>query len=596
MFPDPEALYARLTSGDVGSLDAVAATLGDAKSSLQAAANSISDGTLAATSGWSGSAATQFVDKAKGSTTAAADVYRRLHTAQAAVTRAGAVYRAMQRAAEATIKPWRTTADTLDEAERLELAKLTVHHLRDVREQYEGHLTSVAADLQTKTDPGGGGGGKYWDEEDWQTEGNLDISDVGNDVDEDWTVQGLAYDEERGDLMVTSYDGHKSDSDLAGPYDKRSRLTYVDHETGEETGDIYLGGKAEPGPLGTRGAGHGAPTHSGGIATDGKHTWVSSNGMIYVYDSDQLRRAAETGDETPVPAKEVIDPPGEAASYVSYAMVDGKPRLFVGEYEGKKLHEIGVDGNGIPDTTAENTYETPERTQGVLVRDDEFVFTSSNGHNGKLVAQDRDWDGQGRLPDTIDSRYRDIELDGGEEGNEDGYDSHGIENIIEIDGEIIIAHESGGVGYHDGDDGELGTDDDLPGSHLDEPELTRTPLDELDLDPDEALSPEEGGYETDPDSLSSAATTIDGATSTLQSAARSVSALQLTPGMLGEVPAASKLATAVTKSVADAGAAMNAGATEVATIADGLVAGAKTYRRLEDGISSGLDKFRETLT
>lgn len=178
--------------------------------------------------------------------------------------------------------------------------------------------------------------------------------------------------------------------------------------------------------------------------------------------------------------------------------------------------------------------------------------------------------------DDGDNEREEIELSGGEEGNEDGYDSHGIEELVEIDGEVVLAHESGAYGYGHNE-----------WNKWDEPELTRISLEELGLDPDGALSSEDAGYETDPDSLTGAASTLDEATSTLQSTARSLSGLQMVPHLLGEVPAAATFAKAATQYIGAAGDTVRSGSEAVGGIADSLVSSADAYRRMEATVSSG---------
>lgn len=439
-FLDPEPLHAKLTSGDAAGIAEVGASIADAKASLQTVADGISDGALRAARSWRGTAAAEFVGKAKASSRAVAEVYAELQTAEAAVEGAAKAYTALRTAADTAIKPWRELGLS-DLLEAPEIAMKTVRALTVAQQTYESRLTALAA-----TTDGGGGSG-------WDSEGNADISGV--DPGEPWTSQGLAYDGEN--LLVGSYhdgDGDGSGDSPIGPGLTPSRLTYVDYETGVETGNVYLNGKGDVG----------APTHTGGVATDGEHVWVSSNGYVYVYDKAALDAAQDSG--KPVDAIDVVPTP--AHSYVTYA----QGRLFVGDYGNNRLYEVplGPDGSPQPDK-AGDPIETPNNVQGVVVRDDEFIFSSSDGHSGKFYRQDR-------TPEWYDFNDREeIELKGGEPGNEDGYDSHGVEEAVEIDGEIVLAHESGAYGYQKN-----------PGSKWDEPELTRISLEELGLDPDGALS------------------------------------------------------------------------------------------------------------
>ncbi|WP_409492134.1 WXG100 family type VII secretion target [Amycolatopsis sp. cmx-11-12] len=542
-FLDPEPLYAKLTSGDAAGIAEVGATIADAKASLQTVADRISDGALRAARSWRGTAAAEFVGKAKESSRAVGEVYEQLHTAESAVKDAAKAYSALRTSAETAIGPWRKLGLS-DLAEAPEIAMRTVRALTVAQHAYESKLNALAA-----TTDGG-----------WDDDGNAHISGV--DPGQPWTSQGLAYDGEN--LLVGSYhdgDGDGKGDNPIGPGLTPSRLTYVDYDTGKEVGNVYLNGNGEVG----------APTHTGGVATDGEHVWVSSNGYVYVYDKAELDAAQDSG--VPIDAVDVVPTP--AHSYVTYA----QGKLFVGDYTNNRLYEVPVGKNGSPEPDkAGEPIETPNNVQGVVVRDDEFIFSSSDGHSGKFYRQDR-------TPELFDFNDREeIELKGGEPGNEDGYDSHGVEEAVEIDGEIVLAHESGAYGYQKN-----------PGEKWDEPELTRISLDELGLDPDGALSPGDAGYETDPDSLVCAAGVLDGATSTVSAAAGTMSRLQLVSHLLGDVPAAATFSDALTKYTTAAGDRLTAGAETIGGIADSLVTGADTYRRVEDGISEGLDRLGKVL-
>ena len=84
---------------------------------------------------------------------------------------------------------------------------------------------------------------------------------------------------------------------------------------------------------------------------------------------------------------------------------------------------------------------------------------------------------------------------------------------------------------------------------------------------------------------------LDGATSTLSTAAGAMSRLQLVPHLLGDVPAATTFSDTLTKYVTAAGDRLTAGVEAVGGIADSLVTGADTYRRVEDGVKEGLERL-----
>ncbi|MGY6653012.1 hypothetical protein ACXIZN_12640 [Amycolatopsis sp. TRM77291] len=326
-FLDPEPLYAKLTSGDAAGIAEVGATIADTKASLQTVADGISDGALRAARSWRGTAAAEFVGKAKASSRAVAEVYGELQTAEAAVKGAAKAYSALRESADAAIGPWRKLGLS-DLLEAPEIAMKTIRALTVAQQTYESRLTALAATTES---------GEGWDGEGWDGEGNADISGV--DPGEPWTSQGLAYDGEN--LLVGSYhdgDGDGSGDSPIGPGLTPSRLTYVDYETGVETGNVYLNGNGDVG----------APTHTGGVATDGEHVWVSSNGYVYVYDKAELDAAQDSG--KPVDAVDVVPTP--AHSYVTYA----QGKLFVGDYGNNRLYEVPLG----PDNAFDRSHERRE--------------------------------------------------------------------------------------------------------------------------------------------------------------------------------------------------------------------------------------------
>lgn len=583
VYPDPEVLYAKLTSGDADGISEVASALGTAKSSLNTAAHTVSNGALSAVQHWRGDAAKAFIGRAKSDCEAADAVYQRLHAAEGAVKHAATAYTAMNLSADAVIKTWRAVGHFDDDLKRL-FAPLVNKMLTHVQTSYEHQLTTAASGFTSQNTTDGGGGGGGWDEH-----GNADISGVGGSEATPWTSQGLAYDGKN--LLVSSY--YDDDPDKEGgqgtntdPNETNSRVTYVDEETGQEKKNVYLGGggavEDENGMPITDDKGttvpYPPPQHSGGIATDGKHVWVADTDAVYVYDKADMDKQ-QPGDPPLQPVDVVNTSKYGDASYVTYA--EGK--LYIGDYTNNKLCEYPLNDNGSPNiTTQPHTVKTPDNCQGVLVRDKDFVFSSSDGLDGHLVRQDRDWDGESHLWDPGSWGHRDdIDLEGGDSGNKDGYNSHGIEELVEIDGEIVLAHESGAYGYNQNKDGKD-----------DEPELTRIGLDELDhLDPDGALSPEDAGYETEPSSLAGSAKTIGKATSTLTSTARSLSGVQLTPDVLGEVPAAEHFATAATKYIASASKTIGNGSKRIDEVAHGLDSCARNYRKVESSVTDGLNKI-----
>ncbi|TDP96281.1 WXG100 family type VII secretion target [Labedaea rhizosphaerae] len=545
--PDPMVLYRKLTSGDEAGITAVRKALTQVRASLRAAADGITEGATTAATHWRGDARTEFLTDVSATVTDTAEVYRRLRTVDRVLAGAATAYGDLHRSADSAIRPWRA-AGNADPA----LALSVQRNLLAARYTYESRLGTLATHL----DPGSS---------DW-----TDLTHVGPG--QPWIPQGLAYRADRDQLLVTSYNESKD-------ADSQSRLTLVDNATGEEQKHVDLGGLEYSGPAGQPATGA-PPNHAGGVATHGDNVWVTSTvvnddgtqtSQVYVYSQKAIDRAQPGATVHPT---QVINVP--ASSYITYA--DGK--LWIGQYAtdgdpklysfntGKDGSIKGVTPTGEPDPYAggdvPGEYPTPQHVQGVVVRDDQFVFSQSDGESGSsFITQDRDYRGFDLLdPDTWDARdeYRLGD-------NADGDPIHGVEEIEEIDGEIVTVHESGADKY----------DDDGHDHHDD---ITRTPLTELGLDSGD-------GYQTDPDALTEAAGQLDGSAEKLQNAADVTGGLQLVAHVLGDVPAAGPFSAAVTRYLADRGQELGTGAQSLRDTADGLIAGADTYRRLEDFLTAG---------
>ena len=535
-FMDPEVLYGRLTSGDSGGIAAVAAALAEVRPEVRDAARGISDGAGAAVSDWRGAAAVEFVTAAQDATTTATTVNRRLRVAVVAIRSAARANAELHAAAEAAIEPWRSAPET----ERRGLTLWVIGLLLGASDTYQEALTTAAA---------------AFDE-------SIDLDHVGPG--EPWVPQGLAYLEGRDELLVSSYDPSS-----AVP---SSRLTVVDNQTGDELKHVDLGGQLYEGPIGQELAGD-APNHVGGVEAHGDNVWVTSTvgeppdqvSQIYRYSQQDIddARPGET-----VHPKEVIDT--DASSYVTYA--DGK--LWVGQYrtdpdEEPKLYGYDVAGDGSVDTGNPEVHSTPTNIQGAVVRDGEFVFAQSGGKDGSsLITQQRDPQFDPSEPFEWLSFREEHDL---------GETRHGVEEIEEVGGDIVILHESNADKYLKEEDEEgLGDDEEHQDHHGDD--ITRLSLAELGLTPDGAGD----GYTTDPESLRRAAGPLDESAATLRHTAGAVSRLQLVAHLLGDVPAAATFSAAANRFIAESGQRIDDSATAVHELSESLVASAETYQRLED--------------
>ena len=359
--------------------------------------------------------------------------------------------------------------------------------------------------------------------------------------------QGLGIDPDTGWILQTSYskDG-----------DQPSTLSMVDPSTGREMVDVELGGY---GDIPT-------PDHAGGVASDGKYTYVTSSGNpshVFTYLTSDLKKGGSSPVDPIGPPTELPDGAGaygtvkDGALYVGTHVGDigGGGNAYDGADDDGRLYRYLPDGHGgwTQDTSfggGAGYVHTPPQAQGVVVRDGEYVFSTSLGRDkaGRLITQDRQDDHPGN----------------GDRG--DAYElPHMSEGIIELDGEIVATYESGADAY--GPDGS--DDDDLWAN----PYMTRTSLEALGLSEDIEVSPE---------SLRAAATDFDAAARPLAGAATLVGGVTVSASSFGEVPSATTLATALNDQLGKGERSLDAGARAVHRTSAVLAGNARTYTDTDD--------------
>ena len=224
---------------------------------------------------------------------------------------------------------------------------------------------------------------------------------------DDWTPQGLGYDPETH-LLAQSYYSH----------DHGSALVLVDPKTGQVAGEVALAGYK----------GKAGPGHAGGVAIDGDDVWVCKGargaGRLYRYSLSAIR-AAEKGAEV-----EPIEAPAKVAAG-SYCRLRGN-RLYLGGFGNQTLfaYEKGENGEWDFSEPVIST-TTPPKVQGVVVRPDEYVFSSSFGRH---------------RPSTIFICER--KPDGGVGAVRRKFKFPNMaEAIVEVSGELIATYESGASPY-----------------------------------------------------------------------------------------------------------------------------------------------------
>ena len=152
-YTDPESLYGRLASGDVGRIAAAADPITGAISAVGRAGESVANGGKTAVSNWTGDTATKFTARAQLSANAAKAAAERLGAGVDIVQAASRAYGQMRGAADQAISVWRGRPPGLDAEQTRQLANQVNNALNNVKSGYDNVLRSYASAL-TRIPPG----------------------------------------------------------------------------------------------------------------------------------------------------------------------------------------------------------------------------------------------------------------------------------------------------------------------------------------------------------------------------------------------------------------------------------------------------------
>lgn len=548
---DPEIDHRRIVSGNRGALTGAADTLADVGHDLDDARGRIHD--AAATTDWSGPAAVGFqariallADGVNVNRTAVARARGALDVAATAYDTAG-------QQADHYISFWRNRPHGLIPVFEEILALVVRARLVEVGTTYSQQLTGIAGvlsgedvDLDSLDEETrawveqGLAKNREWAEESSSTFGPLIPNTLATGDDRGLVPQGLAYDPRTGTYVMSYYTA-----------DETSTLAVVDAVTGKEIGDVNLSGLHDP----YADPPNPGPSHAGGVSVQGDHVIVVDKGKVYSYSMSDIRGQDNGGS---VHAASVQDVP-DGGSYS--AVHDGK--LYLGDYGADKLYvyEKGPSGTWQPalDVNGDvEVHDTPDKAQGLVVRDGEFVFSTSPNRfdEGSLVAQDRTT-GERSDPYTLPTM---------------------AEGVVEVDGQLVTTFESTADTYSD-DGSSFGW---VPGVPDDDelwanPFLTRTPLSALGLSAD---------FEVRPDTLRQASHALDRPGGQLISASSTVRGVQVDAADLGEVPGAGAFASAVTALLDAAADSLRSGSRAVGLASDNLMDSARDYQRTDGVVGS----------
>jgi hypothetical protein len=548
---DPEIDHRRIVSGDARALTRAADTLADVGHDLDDARGRIHD--AAATTDWSGPAAVGFQARitqlADGVNVNRGAIAR----ARGALDVAATAYATAVQNADHYISFWRNRPGGMVPLLELLLAMVVQTRLVEVGATYSQQLTAVAAvikgedvDLDSLDEDTrawveqGLAKNKEWAQESGSTFGPLIPNTLATGDDRGLIPQGLAYDPRTGTYEMSYYTA-----------DGTSTLARVDAVTGQEIGDVNLAGLDDP----YADAPNPGPSHAGGVSVQGDHVLVVDKGIVYTYAMSDVRGQKDGGSVNATSVQEGVD----GGSYS--AVHDG--RLYLGDYAANKLYVYEQDASGAwqPARDASGNVEvhdTPDKSQGLVVRDGEFVFSTSPNRfdEGSLVVQDRDT-GERSDPYTLPNM---------------------AEGVVEVDGTLVTTFESTADTYSD-DGSDWGWVPGVPDSDdlWANPYLTRTPLSALGLGAD---------FEVQPGTLREASHALDRPGTMLEAASSAVGGVRVDAADLGEVPGVDAFASAVTTLLDAATDSLRSGSRAVALASDNLMDSARDYQRTDGVVGS----------
>lgn len=551
----PEAVHAAMTSGDPGT---VAALESDVRRAMGDAADEIGTIRYAEdTPDWSSPSARTRFNMRAWTTRAAAEVsFIRLNRAALALRAVRESYRVMAADADDVIEQWRRQRKAARDV--LELVTFRVSVLVVLAEIRSTHGTRVAEATDFVVDDPFTGDQEAWLERGLVRSMRHDLThptDAGpiipgtlaTGADDGFIPQGLCYDPESGHLLQTSYTS-----------DGRAQLSLVDPETGELTQTVDLG---------KGGAGDTAPDHAGGVAVHDGTVYVTSSDSpprLFAYSLADIERAS------PGSTVDVQGTPVPVAAGAYSTIVDGT--LYVGTHEEDgpgQLHTYTWDKDSRSWEKSGGPFPTPPKVQGIAVRGNEVVYSSSLGRgNGSTLQSFNRGDAlsAGPLGDPI----RTVDLPNMAEG------------VAALPQGLLTTFESGAEKYSST----------TRSASLDElwaaMNMSVTPYSELGLAGG-------GTVEVRPVTLTEAGRIFDQVEAGLDAVERKVGRLTLAGGVLGDVPEGAAFASAVVTHLGETAAWLDQGRISATLTASGLVSAAKAYEESDQGSGSLLDRLRSLI-
>ncbi|NYE36366.1 hypothetical protein F4692_001470 [Nocardioides cavernae] len=554
----PEALHAEMTSGSSSTIRSLRE---DVRDSMTRVRDSIELIRYAQDRpDWDSDDARRTYNMRAWATRASAEVcFNRLNRAAIALEMAADGYDRMEKQADEQVREYRAAKKHATDALTMFVVMFTAtNNLLVVRTTYFETLEQARDFLHT--DP------FSTDEEDWLELGLVksmlrdlehgtmpgpvipDTLATGQD-DRAWTPQGLGYDPATGNLLQT---GYEAVTNADGTTSYLATLSIIDPDTGETLNTVELGG------------GRGAPPdHAGGVFVHDGTVWVASSSdptQVVPYSLSDLSGASPTDTVHP------SGPPTTVAA--SAATTVSGDTMYVASHDKSGegvLYTYTWDPASKEWTDEQGPFPAPTQVQGIAVRGNEIVFSTSRGRDNGSTLQSYnlgDVTGGGSLPDPL----RTVELPTMSEGA-----------VMTPDG-ILTTYESGSSAYSDPD----GKDpDDLWASMF----MTITPYDELGL---------AGQVQVVPATLQAASGWFAEAEAGLDQAEKRVARLNLPTASLGTVPGAAGLVSQVDTHLDTTATWIGESRISSDVTATGLIAAANDYEDADsrsDGLFGFLQRF-----
>jgi len=360
----------------------------------------------------------------------------------------------------------------------------------------------------------------------------------GGDDDSTQVPQGLHYDPTSKLFYQTSYDSEGG----------MSTLTVIDPDTGKVINTVKLG---------TTNLFHGVtPDHVGGVTVhDGKVYVTSSNpSRVHSYPLDKVKSAAPN--EFVYPDDNTKIHPGTGAT----TTISGDTMYCASfsEAGNGEMYTYTQDEDGKWEESG-GPYPVPPKTQGIIVRDDKIIFSTSHGRGNESRLESYDLD---KVMDEDRGKIFGKGL--GEPNQVVEMPNMGEGITIGPDGQIVMLPESG-AGKYSSPTGDLELED-LWGS-LNMPVV---PPEELGLTGGE-------GYDVEPVTLKEASRLFHEAEAGIEKSKRKIDNLSLPASSMGENSGAGRFAMTVDSHVTETATWLGRGQLSANLTAIGLVDSAEDY-------------------